>query len=94
MGPPGMPSLGGMLPITGLGAAAALWRTKEGHRSLATKRKKHIQPQTGEQHEKILQLMDFWSSLMATQLFHSKEKIVCRQLGNFFAVKRFVFEEI
>lgn len=24
MGPPGMPSLGGMLPITGLGAAAAL----------------------------------------------------------------------
>ncbi len=27
MGPPGMPSLGGMLPITGLGAAAALWET-------------------------------------------------------------------
>lgn len=25
MGPPGMASLGGMLPITGLGAAAALW---------------------------------------------------------------------
>lgn len=24
MGPPGMPSFGGMLPITGLGAAAAL----------------------------------------------------------------------
>lgn len=29
MGPPGMPSLGGMLPITGLGAAAALCRTEE-----------------------------------------------------------------
>ena len=27
MGPPGMPSLGGMLPITGLGAAAALCKT-------------------------------------------------------------------
>lgn len=25
MGPPGMASLGGMFPITGLGAAAALW---------------------------------------------------------------------
>lgn len=28
MGPPGMASLGGMLPITGLGAAAALWKTQ------------------------------------------------------------------
>lgn len=28
MGPPGMASLGGMLPITGLGAAAALWNRK------------------------------------------------------------------
>ncbi|TNN33847.1 hypothetical protein EYF80_055995 [Liparis tanakae] len=28
MGPPGMPSFGGMLPITGLGAAAALWKRK------------------------------------------------------------------
>lgn len=27
MGPPGMASFGGMLPITGLGAAAALWKT-------------------------------------------------------------------
>lgn len=29
MGPPGMASLGGMLPITGLGAAAALWNTQK-----------------------------------------------------------------
>lgn len=27
IGPPGMASFGGMLPITGLGAAAALWNT-------------------------------------------------------------------
>lgn len=34
MGPPGMASLGGMLPITGLGAAAALWNGKAQNRSL------------------------------------------------------------
>lgn len=42
MGPPGMPSLGGMLPITGLGAAAALWRTEEEEdRRLATEVKQY-----------------------------------------------------
>lgn len=33
MGPPGMASLGGMLPITGLGAAAALWKRKKSQKT-------------------------------------------------------------
>lgn len=64
MGPPGMPSLGGMLPITGLGAAAALWRTEEEEdHSLATEIKRYSRKQ-GEKTRK----------LMATQLFNGTEK--------------------
>lgn len=29
MGPPGIPSFGGMFPSTGLGAAAALWKQRK-----------------------------------------------------------------
>lgn len=64
MGPPGMPSLGGMLPITGLGAAAALWRTEEEEdHSLATE----IKWYSRKQREKT-------RKLMATQLFNGTEK--------------------
>lgn len=60
MGPPGMPSLGGMLPITGLGAAAALWRTEDRRTSQFSDGKKAIQLQTQEdiRAEGLLELVD------------------------------------
>lgn len=87
MGPPGMPSLGGMLPITGLGAAAALWRTEEEEEdhSLATEIKRYSR----KQREKT-------RKLMARQLFNGTEKsfVDVSELFFFFAVKQFVWEEI
>lgn len=94
MGPPGMPSLGGMLPITGLGAAAALWEKKNktakfGVRNFILQQQQAVTGQSAiKQRDRtaqtILHSLNFCDSLMATQLFSHTDKSFVQSHKTFF----------
>lgn len=105
MGPPGMPSLGGMLPITGLGAAAALWKKKNKtndkvwhqklHFTSATSSNRTISNKTEgyDRAQRILHSLNFRDSLMATQLFSHTDKSFVQSHKTFFCHNAVVWGE-